>query len=90
MKQRNQINIRLTEEEEKILQKKANERGVTKSAFIRQSVFMQESGGIYDLQFRKAVEHICELYPYIDALDISDEVKWSYKQGVRLLWQYLQ
>ena len=91
MKNRTQINVRLTQEEQKLLQTKANSMGISVSAYIRQCAFRQETTtGIYNPRFKKAVEDVCSLYPVREELQISDELKCKYAEGVGMLWQFLK
>lgn len=90
MKKMIQINIRISEEENLILEKKARERGVGKSAYIREAIVNEAMPVIYTTQFRQAVEHICALHPYIDQIDMDESKKREYKQGVEGLWRYLK
>lgn len=90
MKQRIQVNIRLTEEEQKLLQAKSEKHGMNVSAYIRQCALKEETRCIYNPAIRKAIEYICALYPIINEMQISEEMKWKYTQGVSLLWQNLK
>ena len=90
MKKMIQINVRISEEENAILEKKVQERGIGKSAYIREAIVNEKVPVIYTSQFRQALEHVCALYLHIDQIDMNENQKREYKQGVEGLWHCLR
>lgn len=54
--------VRMTDEEDKIVEEEAKKRGITKSEYIRKKVFAKErtEDSIYTKQFRECMENITD------------------------------
>lgn len=85
-----QIHLRVTKQEKKQLEERANVRGMTLSAYILQTALEEKNTCIYNKDFRMAVENVCGLYELMQNLSVDAEKKYKYTNGVKTLWQYLK
>jgi hypothetical protein len=92
MKKTNSISIRLSEEEEKILNHKCKERGVDRSTYIREAIFSENNrSNIYNQKVRVALDIISGTCIEIreNSLEHLQSVE-RLEEGVKLLWQSLR
>ena len=86
------ISIRLSEDEEIILNRKCKERGVDRSTYIRETIFSEYNrGNIYNQKVREALDFISSACTEIR--ENSQEHLQSIERlekGVKLLWQSLR
>ena len=86
------ISIRLSQEEEQILNNKCKERGVDRSTYIREAIFAENHcSNIYNQKVRVALDIISSTC--VEIRENSQEHIKSVErleEGVKLLWQSLR
>lgn len=88
------ISIRLSQEEEEILNNKCNARGIDRSSYIRELIFCENSpmNQLYSQKVRELLNEICNV-----CVDIRDNSRENLELGIKEmegkvieLWQFLR
>lgn len=86
-----QLHIRLTEEEERILDKLVEKRGTNKTSYIKEKLFADESKNICNQEVEKSLYEISDLLVNVVPKNCGDEkINSECRKVVERLWRSLR
>lgn len=85
-----QMHFKVSEEEKQEIRKKAKERGIDVSTYMRERALDNNIGCIYNRNVRLSIRKMCNLYSDIETVCTDDKVIKEYKGVIKELWQYLR
>lgn len=85
-----QMHFKVSEEEKQEIRKKAKEREVDVSTYMRERALDNNIRCIYNRNVRLSIRRICNLYSQVEKACTDEKVITEYREAVKALWQYLR